>query len=446
MTNNISGRDLALEALLDIEINSAYANRSLNFLFSKYKPEEREKGLATEIVYGTLRHLALIDDLLSQLLTKELSALPPIIRNTLRLAIYQLMANPQKGYAVVNEAVKLTRKRKFAGLSGLVNGVLRSYLRKKNQLILPEFKQEPIEHMVIVHSHPRWLVERWVHRWGIDITHQLVEANNSVAPFTIRTNTLILSREELLAHLDLAEIEAYPLALVPEAIRIKEARELNNTPFFSAGYYYIQDESSMLISHLFSPQPDELIADLCAAPGGKTTHLAQLMKNTGQIYALDEYPHKTTLIQENADRLGISIIQTYTADSRLWNPKILFDGILLDAPCTGTGVLRRRPDIRWHRQPKDVEELATLQGELLDHAASLLKPGGRLVYSTCSLESEENEEQISRFISMHPDFVISIPEGFEAKLDCQRLQEGLLILPHNGEADGFFMTRLVKIC
>ncbi len=443
MTKNISGRDLALQALVDIEINSAYANRSLNFLFNKYNPDEREKGLATEIVYGTLRSLILVDYLLNQLLRKELSSLHPVIRNILRSAIYQLISTPEQGYAVVNEAVRLAKKRKLAGLSGLVNAVLRSYLRKKNQLILPEFNQEPIEHMVIVHSHPRWLVERWVHRWGIEDTHQLVEANNSVAPFTIRTNTLILSREELLTQLASAGIEAHLSSLVPEAIKINEARELNNTPFFSAGYYYIQDESSMLVSHLLSPRPGELIADLCAAPGGKTTHLAQLMKNTGQIYALDEYPHKTALIRENADRLRINIIRPLTADSRLWRPEKLFDGILLDAPCTGTGVLRRRPDIRWHRKPEDIKNLAVLQSELLDHAASLIKPGGRLVYSTCSLESEENEEQIKRFLSLHPNFHISIPDGFEAKFQCQRLQEGILILPYNGE-DGFYMTRLVK--
>ncbi len=443
MTKNISGRDLALQALVDIEINSAYANRSLNFLFNKYNPDEREKGLATEIVYGTLRSLILVDYLLNQLLRKELSSLHPVIRNILRSAIYQLISTPEQGYAVVNEAVRLAKKRKLAGLSGLVNAVLRSYLRKKNQLILPEFNQEPIEHMVIVHSHPRWLVERWVHRWGIEDTHQLVEANNSVAPFTIRTNTLILSREELLTQLASAGVEAHLSSLVPEAIKINEARELNNTPFFSAGYYYIQDESSMLVSHLLSPRPGELIADLCAAPGGKTTHLAQLMKNTGQIYALDEYPHKTALIRENADRLRINIIRPLTADSRLWRPEKLFDGILLDAPCTGTGVLRRRPDIRWHRKPEDIKNLAVLQSELLDHAASLIKPGGRLVYSTCSLESEENEEQIKRFLSLHPNFHISIPDGFEAKFQCQRLQEGILILPYNGE-DGFYMTRLVK--
>ena len=443
MTKNISGRDLALQALVDIEINSAYANRSLNFLFNKYNPDEREKGLATEIVYGTLRSLILVDYLLNQLLRKELSSLHPVIRNILRSAIYQLISTPEQGYAVVNEAVRLAKKRKLAGLSGLVNAVLRSYLRKKNQLILPEFNQEPIEHMVIVHSHPRWLVERWVHRWGIEDTHQLVEANNSVAPFTIRTNTLILSREELLTQLASAGVEAHLSSLVPEAIKINEARELNNTPFFSAGDYYIQDESSMLVSHLLSPRPGELIADLCAAPGGKTTHLAQLMKNTGQIYALDEYPHKTALIRENADRLRINIIRPLTADSRLWRPEKLFDGILLDAPCTGTGVLRRRPDIRWHRKPEDIKNLAVLQSELLDHAASLIKPGGRLVYSTCSLESEENEEQIKRFLSLHPNFHISIPDGFEAKFQCQRLQEGILILPYNGE-DGFYMTRLVK--
>ena len=445
MTNKISGRSLALKALVTIENQGAYANRILNSLFLQYQPEEREKGLATDIVYGTLRNFTLVDYLLNQLLTKNLSGLPPEIRNILRLAMYQLITTPQQDYAVVNEAVKLTRKTKFTGFSGLVNAVLREYLRNKEGLALPQFEQKSIEHMTIVHSHPLWLVEKWIRRWGLEATHQLVEANNSLAPFTIRTNTLLLSKEKLLKQLVAVGIEAAPSEFVPEAIRLKAGRKLTTTPFWAAGYFYIQDEASMLVSYLLSPQPGEVIADLCAAPGGKTTHLAQLMKNTGLIYALDQYPHKTCLIQENAHRLKIKVIQTLTADARCWHPDRLLDAVLLDAPCTGTGVLRRRPDIRWRRTREELKELTVLQGELLAHAASLLKPQGRVVYSTCSLESEENEEQISQFLSSHPDFKVSIPEKFASQLDHHQLPEGILILPRQEETDGFFMTRLVKV-
>jgi 16S rRNA (cytosine967-C5)-methyltransferase len=442
-----SGRAIALDALTSIEEQGAYANRILNSLFAHRQPEAQEKRLATELVFGTLRHFKYVDFILNRLLSKELSALPSTVRGVLRLSLYQLLLTAHPAYAVVNEAVDLVKQSKYRGLSPLVNAVLRSYLRQqqKTDFALPDLVQDPIGHLTIVHSHPRWLVERWVQRWGVERTHQLVEANNTPAPLSIRTNTLLTSRTALMAALGQAGLESVPVPTVPEALRIMNGQELTAIPLWAAGHYYIQDEASMLVAHLLAPAAGEVIADLCAAPGGKTTHLAQLMQNTGQIYALDQYPHKTTLIVENAHRLQIKIIETLTTDARSWRPSKPLDGILLDAPCTGTGVLRRRPDIRWRRQPADLHELVSLQQALLNHAASLLKPGGRIVYSTCALEFEENEAQIRHFLTAHPDFVVAIPEDFAPDFQGSRSPEGLLILPRLEEPDGFFMTRLVKL-
>lgn len=446
MTKKRSGRSLALDALIAIEEEGAYANRILNSLFAKEQPEEKEKRLATELVFGTLRHRSRLDFLLNQLLTKELSALPAAIREVLRLSLYQLIFTAHPAYAVVNEAVDLTKNGKYRGLSRLVNGVLRNYQRRRQELeqTLPDFAQDPVGHLTIVHSHPRWLVQRWIQRWGEETTHRLVEANNAPAPLSVRTNTLRISRDELLGALAKAGIEAEPVATIPEAIRLKSGRELTSNPLWVEGYFYIQDEASMLVAHLLAPEPGAVIADLCAAPGGKTTHLAQLMNNTGQIYALDQFEHKTSLIAENAQRLGIGIVEPLTGDARRWRPAALVDGVLLDAPCTGTGVLRRRPDIRWRRQPADLVQLVALQQELLNHAASLLKPGGRLVYSTCSLESEENEEQIRRFLADHPNFRVDLPDNFAANFSAERMAEGFLTIPRADGPDGFFMTRLEK--
>lgn len=447
MTKEGSGRAIALDALTAIEEQGAYANRILNSLFTQRQAEAQEKRLATELVFGTLRQLNLLDYLLNRLLSKELSALPPTVRGVLRLSLYQLIFTTHPAYAVVNEAVDLIKHSKYRGLSRLVNGVLRNYLRRQQEtdLAWPDFLQDPIGHLTIAHSHPRWLVERWVRRWGADRTHQLVEANNAPAPLSIRTNTLLTSREALADALGQAGIEAAPVSTVPEALRLKTGQELTTIPLWAEGHYYIQDEASMLVAHLLAPEAGEIIADLCAAPGGKTTHLAQLMQNTGGIYALDQYPHKTDLIAENAQRLQIKIIETITADARSWRPPEPLDGILLDAPCTGTGVLRRRPDIRWRRQPTDLRELVNLQQALLNHAASLLKPGGRMVYSTCALEFEENEAQIRHFLGAHPDFVVAVPEDFAPHFSGERTGEGFLILPRQEEPDGFFMTRLVKL-
>ena len=361
-----SGRAIALDALTSIEEQGAYANRILNSLFAHRQPEAQEKRLATELVFGTLRHFKYVDFILNRLLSKELSALPSTVRGVLRLSLYQLLLTAHPAYAVVNEAVDLVKQSKYRGLSPLVNAVLRSYLRQqqKTDFALPDLVQDPIGHLTIVHSHPRWLVERWVPRWGVERTHQLVEANNTPAPLSIRTNTLLTSRTALMAALGQAGLESVPVPTVPEALRIMNGQELTAIPLWAAGHYYIQDEASMLVAHLLAPAAGEVIADLCAAPGGKTTHLAQLMQNTGQIYALDQYPHKTTLIVENAHRLQIKIIETLTTDARSWRPSKPLDGILLDAPCTGTGVLRRRPDIRWRRQPADLRELVSLQQAL----------------------------------------------------------------------------------
>lgn len=447
MTRNDSGRALALDALIAIEGEGAYANRILHALFSRRQPEEKEKRLATELVFGTLRHWSKIEFLLNRLLTKELSALPTAIRGVLRLSLYQLLFTNHPAYAVVNEAVDLTKHGKYRGLSRLVNGVLRNYLRRQHEVVqaLPGFGDDPIGHLSIVHSHPRWLVERWVERWGAETTHRLVAANNLPAPLSVRTNTLMISRDALLAELAKVGMEAEPAATIPEAIRLKSGGDLTGNPLWAAGYFYVQDEASMLVAHLLAAQPGEVIADLCAAPGGKTTHLAQLMKNTGRIFALDQHEHKTGLIAENARRLGIGIIEPLTADARDWRPAEPVDAVLLDAPCTGTGVLRRRPDIRWRRQPMDLAQLVVLQKELLDHAASLLKPGGRLVYSTCSLEKEENETQIQNFLATHPAFRVDLPANFADNFTKERVAEGFLTIPRADEPDGFFMTRLVKL-
>jgi len=443
--NKITGRRLALLSLVRIEKQGAYANRILNALFTEYNPEDREKGLATDIVYGTLRNLTFLDYVLGYLLSKPLSVLPPVVRCTLRFSLYQIVSGPETAYAVVDQAVKLVKTEGYGRLSGLVNAILRRYLREGKKIPLPDFKTEPLAHLTVVHSHPEWLIKRWAKQWSYEELHELVRNNNRPAPFSVRTNTLKISRDIFLAKLTAAGIEAVPSTLVPEGLRILNPRKLATTPFFKAGYYYIQDEASMLVSHFVSPVRGETLVDLCAAPGSKTTHLAQLMKDKGLIYALDDHEHKVELIAANAGRLGITSIKTIVTDAGKWTmpEKGLADRVLLDAPCTGTGVLRRRPDIRWQRTPRDLKNLVVLQGQLLQKAATLVRPGGILVYSTCSLESEENEEQIRKFLVQHPEFTVDItylPSGLKKK----RFSEGILILPLENGPDGFFLTRLLK--
>jgi 16S rRNA (cytosine967-C5)-methyltransferase len=445
------GRRLALETLIRVEQDRAYANRVLHALFLRLDPTPENRAQATALVYGSLRHITRIDHLLSQMITKKpIMSLTPAIRNLLRLSIYELDFTDTPSYAVVNTSVRMAKLYGHEGVARLVNGVLRNYQRTKIELSLPSFSQDPIEHLIVSHSHPRWLIESWLHQWDAQRVHQLVRINNGPAPLSMRVNTLRTNRDKLLAELNKDEVITEVSQILPEALRLFRATSLDHLPVLMHGDALIQDIGSMMITHLMAPQPGQQIVDLCAAPGGKTTHMAQLMKNKGYIWAIDQYVERTNRIIESAQRMGIEIINVQTADARSWQPPHLVDGVLLDAPCTGTGVIRRRPDLRWRRQLKDLDELVALQEELLTAAASMLKPGGRLVYSTCSIQNQENEEQIVEFLKTHSNFRrLEDPVEFRQllahpDLDVILSSNGYLLMPteHN---DGFFMSCLTRI-
>lgn len=439
------GRQLALEALIRVERDGAYANRVLHALFLRFNPGPAERGIATDWVYGTLRHLTRIDHYLSQLLTKPMSQLTPAVRNLLRLSLYQLAIANEPSYAVVDQAVRIAKIYGHEGVAKLVNGVLRSFLRRSSELLLPRFEDNPLLHMEIAHSHPSWLVKSWVEMFGEEKTHHLVRLDNTPAPLFLRVNLMRCQREALLIELQEAEIPYEVSSILPEAIRLLRGTALESFRPLVEGDALVQDLGAMLISYLLNPSAGETLVDLCAAPGGKTTHMAELMNNQGKIFAIDQYPEKTRRIQDSATRMGLSIIESITHDGRVWRPDSLVDAVLLDAPCSGTGVIRRRPDLRWRREPSDLESLIKLQRELLANAATLLQPGGRLVYSTCSLQREENQEQAEWFQRTYPEFQrMDEPTEFQravtdAALDRVVSPEGILLLPSEVN-DGFFMT------
>ncbi|NLW47731.1 MAG: 16S rRNA (cytosine(967)-C(5))-methyltransferase RsmB [Firmicutes bacterium] len=452
---NLSGRHLARLVLDHYETENAYINLALTRTLNEFEPaDRREKAFCSELVYGVLRNLLKIDFILGRLLSRPLDSLKLPVKNSLRIAIYQLLELPEiPKHAVVNSAVMEIKNTKFSGLAGLVNGVLRNYLRSNNQIDLPDRQTDPVGYLTLEYSHPSWLVERWLERFGLETTESLLKINNEQPPLTGRINQHLVDCSNFKTELTEQGIPWRQGCLLEEAIKITNLdRSLEKLSIFQEGKIFIQDESSMLVAHLLDPHPDETIIDLCAAPGGKSTHLAELTKDQCRIISVDDHPHKIDLIKENASRLKLKSIEPILGDARdIFREEIpVFDGVLVDAPCSGTGVLRRRIDARYRRRPEDIKALAILQREILAHAARLVRPGGRLVYSTCTLEPEENQAQIQWFIEQYPDFSIEsyreyLPSSLEACLWEPKNRQWAMLLPVSDGGDGFFMCRLKRI-
>lgn len=424
-------RALALEALERIETGKAYSHVLLNHMIANQKEmDERDVRLLTELVYGTIQYKRLLDFYLEPFIKKGFDRLDNWVKQLLRLSAYQIIFLERiPPHAAVNEAVKLAKKRGHVGIQGFVNAVLRNLLRHPLRSL--DEIADPVERLSVKTSHPTWLVKRWVSQYGFRLTEQICHANNERPRFTIRINRLKTNRETLKRQLSEAGYEVKETPVSPYGLTIANPGEITKSPLYRQGLFTIQSESSMLVSPLLNPQPGMKVLDACAAPGGKTTHLAELMDNTGQIIANDVHEHKLSLIQSLAARLGITIISLHHGDALQlaehgWGQ---FDRILLDAPCSGFGVVKHKPDVKWSKTLDDIHHLAELQGKLLAAASRLLKEGGEMVYSTCTIDKRENEEQIEGFLNEHPQF---------------RVLEMKRIFPQDFHSDGFFMAKLVK--
>jgi 16S rRNA (cytosine967-C5)-methyltransferase len=343
----------------------------------------------------------------------------------------------------------MARRHGHPGSVKFVNGVLRNVSRHIKEIKFPELADDPVAHISLRYSHPAWLVERWLARFGPEETISLCRANNEPAPNTVRTNTLKLTRAGLAARLREEGLTVYETAYAPEGLNIEGFLSFSSMKTFQEGLFQVQDESSMLAGRALMPRPGARVLDACGAPGGKTTHLAELMENKGEILAVDIHPHKLELIKENCDRLGISNVKGLAADAEKL-PEQLYewaDFILVDAPCTGLGVLRRRPDARWRKEPGQETAIVRLQARILASAARCLKNGGVLVYSTCTITREENLGQVENFLSRHPDFALEDLTAFlpDSLNDQGTMNMGYLeILPHRHGMDGFFISRMRK--
>lgn len=449
----ISGRSLALEVLIEVDRKQAFSNLALNAVLKRESNDRREAGLATEIVYGTLSRLNTLDWIANQFLKKPIGKLEPWLRNLLRMSLYQLhYLDRIPDHAIVHEAVEEAKKHGHKSMVGLVNGVLRNYLRSKQELKVPA-QWPKYKKIAIEHSHPEWLVKRWLSTFGEKNTIQMCQINNEAPLVSVRVNRLRSTKQMVIDQLK----KEHPDAIIEESaisdqgLLVSQAGNAATSQSFREGLCTIQDESSMLVGFAVNPEPGMAVLDTCAAPGGKTTHLAEKMGNEGNILALDIHPHKLKLIQENADRLGISIIQTKQADARelpLDLAAAPFDRILVDAPCSGFGVIRRKPDLKWQRQEKDIGAIVEMQMEILEQASRWLKPGGTLIYSTCTVDPEENARLVHRFLDENQDFSLdpSLVQDMPELLHPYFHKSGgyIQILPHYFGSDGFFISRLKR--
>jgi 16S rRNA (cytosine967-C5)-methyltransferase len=388
-----------------------------------------DRGLCQELVYGVVRWEATLDWLIAR---KTRPPGPkPLLQDLLRLGLYQIFwLDRIPNHAAVNETVELAKRNRLSKQAGFINAVLRGYLREfdATKALLADLGTNQPH---IGYSHPEWLVERWQKRWGRETTLRLLEWNNSPPATFARVNTLKADPGKLLAQWRDEDVE-YDFVRhdwIEENLvfELKSHPPLARLPSFQQGLFYVQDPSTLLAVRALDPKPGETILDLCAAPGGKLTHIAQLMKNEGRLIAHDLFSDRLKLVQENCARLGVTCVQLASPSTLSTPPSTLVDRILLDAPCSNTGVMRRRVDLRWRIAPEEITRLRAVQLDLLNQAAPLLKPGGTLVYSTCSLEPEENQEVIRDFLSAHPKF----------KLDFERE-----LLPFSAGVDGAYVARL----
>ncbi len=447
-----NARETALNILVRLETKQAYSNLFLNQVLAQSRLDRRDKALVTELVYGTIQRMNTLDWILDQLLKKGIGSLEPWVRQLLRLGIYQLLyldRIPER--AAIYETVQISKKRGHKGIASLVNGVLRSFLRKKRQLT-PKHKPRTLREKAITYSHPEWMIERMEEVYGVEETKAALISNQKPPKVSIRVNQLKISRDEFVNQWNEAEKgKAEASRVVPEGVLIHGGGNPAYTSWFQKGYCTIQDESSMLVAHALAPRPGMKVLDVCAAPGGKTSHMAEMMQNQGEIFACDIHEHKLSLILSNVARLGINTVSAILQDGTMLAKRFApetFDAILLDAPCSGLGVIRRKPDLKWSKVAQNIDSLVRLQKSLLDSAAPLLKPGGVLVYSTCTWEPRENEEQVTSFLKRHPDF--EMDSRFTEQLppvvkSAAKTEEAWIqLLPHHLMSDGFFISRLVK--
>ncbi len=440
----MDAREVSLLALNDCQRQGGWSDAILKKRLASAGLDSRDGALATQLCFGVLQNRLLLDFYLSHFSSLPLKRMEGKVVEALRLGAYQMLFLEKIPHsAAVNTSVELTRKHcKNPRAAGMVNGILRSLERNLEQL--PAIPQtEPAAYLSTLYSHPEWLVQEFLTAIGTEETARLLAANNTQAPITAMVNTTKTTVEKLAEALEGEGVQTQPHPWLADCLILSKTGNLERLAAFREGLFYIQDPASKLAALALDPQPGMQVLDCCAAPGGKSFACAIQMEDRGEVISCDLHPHKKKLIQAGADRLGLTGITPMTADGKVFRPEweSSFDRVLVDAPCSGLGVIRKKPDIRY-KDPSPLAGLPGVQRAILDNAARYVKPGGALVYSTCTLLRRENEDVVRGFLSDHPEYRT---EAFRLPEHVGDGGVGMLTLwPHRQGTDGFFISKLRK--
>jgi 16S rRNA (cytosine967-C5)-methyltransferase len=420
----------------------AYADRAFRAQAERQGLSGRERALAMRLTYGTIQRKATLDQLIELFSGRPPENLDRAVRTALRLGLYQITyLEGVADHAAVTESVELAKQARSAG-HGLVNAVLRRATVEAKAALESLPDATPGE-AAVRHSHPRWIAERWWQQLGPTEALALMKRDNEPAESAARANTLRATADDVVAALASEGVEARRDSLFEEAVVLEQAYDLHGSLLFAAGKVMPQSRASMLVAHAVDPQPGERVLDLCSAPGAKTTHLAALMRNEGRVVAVDIDAKRVQAVMANCDRLGVTCAEARVGDAREPVFGEGYDGVLIDPPCSDLGTLQSRPDVRWQKQPAQVEELRRVQGAILEAGARAVRPGGRLVYATCTISADENERQIEAFLDRHGDF--SAIDLSDAYPEVATPTHGFLqTFPHRHMTDGFFVAALQR--
>lgn len=433
MTDSVNIRGIALDILMEVLENQQYSHLVIRDVLDKYQYlEKRERSFLTRLAEGTIERKIELDYVVDQFSKTPVRKQKPVIRNILRMGVYQLLhMDSVPDSAVCNEAVKLAKKRGFSQLSGFVNGVLRNIARGREQIVWPDENRDLLTNWEVTYSMPRWILEQWERAYGRERTRRILDAFGEQNPLTVRTNLNQISTEELMTKLEGEGVTVKRNMRLPYALELSGFDFLNGLESFLAGDFYIQDLSSMMVAHTADPKPGDYIIDVCAAPGGKSTHLAEMMRGTGMVEARDLTDYKVGLLEENIARHGLTNMKAICWDATVLDEASVekADILICDLPCSGLGVMGKKTDIRYKMTPEKQGELVQLQREILQTVCSYVKRGGTLVYSTCTIHTGENEENVEWFLQEHPEFT---------------LVSGEQMFPGDCGNDGFFIAKMKR--
>lgn len=436
-------RGLAIKILNRVDRTDAYLDKLLDIELKNSELSSLDKALLNEIVHGVTRWQGRLDWILIGFYKGDFSKSISILKNSLRVALYQILfLDNIPHHAAVNEAVEFVKQLQGEKAANLVNAVLRNIIRNLDVIRYPDIAENKVEFLSSYYSHPTWLVKRWLNRYGLEFTQRLLVENNERPKIALRYNRLLTTKSEFLKNLDEAKLKYTESKYLDEFIVLANLSNIAEWNLFKQGLFSIQDESAGLPCILLEPKPNEMVVDLCSAPGGKTSFMSELMNNHGKIFAVDKYEVRLNILKKNSERLKLKNIEFVEGDGL----EIKFeniDKVLIDAPCSGLGVLTKKPDIKWKRDSEDIKKLKTIQIGLLNNAKDFLKVGGAIVYSTCSIEPEENFDIVKQFLELNPNFEL-IKEHPLIKSELIDQNGCISTFPNVHKIDGSFASKMIK--